>query len=83
MEQEKSYVSKFVIFQVGKKKFKIWKEKNKRNDRLTKKTSIFRQEQDLYFSHSVFFDAWELGLLSRNLEMQNGLKTGPSHIHTV
>jgi hypothetical protein len=29
MEQEKSYVSKFVIFQVGKKKFKIWKEKTK------------------------------------------------------
>jgi hypothetical protein len=31
----------------------------KRNDWLTKKDLIFRQEQDPYFSHSVFLDAWE------------------------
>jgi hypothetical protein len=29
MEQENSYVSKFVIFQVGKKKFKHGKKKRK------------------------------------------------------
>jgi hypothetical protein len=51
--------------------------KKKSNDRLTKKHHSLGRSRTPYFSHSVFLDAWELRLLSRNLEMQNGLKMAP------